>query len=50
MQVLLNIQSNALKFTQHGEVVITSQIEEKDGDEFLRISVADTGLGVPYED
>ena len=46
MQVLLCLQSNALKFTKGGEVHII--VEIKDG--FLQIAVQDTGIGISKED
>jgi PAS domain S-box-containing protein len=46
-QVLLNLLSNAIKFTQHGSVTITVVPRpERDG---LRITVEDTGIGIPAE-
>ncbi len=46
-QVLLNILSNAIKYnTPDGSVVITSTTLE---DGFQRISIADTGRGIPTE-
>lgn len=47
MQVLLNLQSNALKFTETGRVEIRVSIEEGD---YLHIEVIDTGLGIKEED
>jgi signal transduction histidine kinase len=47
MQVLLNLQSNALKFTQKGKVEIKVSITEEN---FLKISVVDTGIGIKRED
>lgn len=44
MQVLNNLLSNALKFTEEGEVVIHKAIEEETGD--ILISVRDTGIGM----
>jgi signal transduction histidine kinase len=44
-QVLLNLYSNAVKFTDAGEIVLTGQIV---GDKF-RLSVRDTGCGIPQE-
>jgi PAS domain S-box-containing protein len=42
-QILYNLVSNALKFTDKGEVSVTVG-RRKDG---LRITVADTGIGIP---
>ena len=49
-QVLLGLQSNALKFTQEGKVQIDVKIVAKQEDKFLEISVTDTGVGIEYED
>jgi CheY-like chemotaxis protein/anti-sigma regulatory factor (Ser/Thr protein kinase) len=46
-QVLLNLASNAVKFTHAGSVRVTVASEERDGARFLRFSVADTGIGIP---
>jgi signal transduction histidine kinase len=45
MQVLLGLQSNALKFTEKGKVHI--KVEIING--YLQISVIDTGIGIPKE-
>lgn len=46
-QVLLNLASNAIKFTEHGEVVISVEPEEiTDQNVRLRFSVRDTGIGI----
>ena len=49
-QVLINLVGNALKFTEQGRVVVTVDLEERDGDAaILHVSVADTGIGVPAD-
>ena len=54
MQVLLNLQSNALKFTREGGVTHVVEIVEEEmhsGTEtYLKISVRDSGIGIPWED
>ena len=46
VQVISNLMSNALKFTEEGR--ITLKVEP--GDEYLEISVIDTGRGIEKED
>ncbi|MBI3243065.1 MAG: response regulator [Chloroflexi bacterium] len=51
-QILLNLLSNALKFTEKGEVVVTvKRSEAKHGElensPVLQFSIHDTGLGIP---
>jgi signal transduction histidine kinase len=44
-QILTNLLGNAIKFTQHGTIAIAAQREG----EMIRISVQDTGIGIPAE-
>jgi CheY-like chemotaxis protein/nitrogen-specific signal transduction histidine kinase len=49
-QVLLNLTSNAFKFTSHGEVSLAVEtVEETEQDVALRFSVSDTGIGMDLE-
>lgn len=46
-QILLNLISNAIKFTQRGEVVVrVSLVEDHEESIGLRFEVADTGIGI----
>jgi two-component system sensor histidine kinase VicK len=46
-QVISNLISNALKFTQEGSIIITSEI--KDDENAIVVSVKDTGAGIDSE-
>ena len=46
-QIVLNLLSNALKFTPGGRVTITARLDSKDR---VLIAVSDTGLGIAPED
>lgn len=46
-QCLLNLASNAVKFTPEGSVDIHFNMEENLGKKLLRIDVKDTGIGIP---
>ncbi len=49
-QVLLNLVSNAIKFTHHGEIFIGVQLLKAHGDNLeLGFQVRDTGIGIPEE-
>ncbi|MEN4099714.1 MAG: response regulator, partial [Anaerolineaceae bacterium] len=49
-QVLVNLVENAIKFTEHGEVLIrTERLEETDNTVSLKFSVTDTGIGIPND-
>jgi two-component system cell cycle sensor histidine kinase PleC len=50
-QVLLNLLSNALKFTPHGgRVRVTAETRNDPLGERIRVSVHDTGIGISAED
>ena len=47
-QVVTNLLSNALKFTEEGEVMVrVSTAPGADGEQSLRVTVEDTGIGIP---
>ncbi len=49
-QALLNLASNAVKFTDHGTIWLRSQLlEESNGNLFVRFEVEDTGQGIAPE-
>ena len=43
MQVLLGLQSNAMKFTKSGHILIKVSFVDED---YLKIQVEDTGIGI----
>jgi len=47
-QILLNLLSNALKFTHHGAVTISARRDK--GDRTVHLSVTDTGIGIAPAD
>jgi PAS domain S-box-containing protein len=47
-QILVNLGSNAVKFTKKGEIVIRASLESEDERKVtIRFSVRDTGIGIP---
>lgn len=49
-QVVANLLSNGIKFTQQGEVFVTaSKLEEDDGSTLIKVEVSDTGIGISEE-
>jgi two-component system sensor histidine kinase/response regulator len=49
-QILINLGSNAVKFTARGEVIIEIKLDSETADRIkLRAEVRDTGIGIPAE-
>jgi CheY-like chemotaxis protein len=48
-QVLLNLVSNAAKFTAQGSVTVSAFRVQEEDREMVQISVTDTGIGIPPE-
>jgi two-component system, sensor histidine kinase len=50
-QVLMNLLTNAIKFTERGRVVLDIEVESASASEaWLRFTVTDTGIGISPED
>ena len=45
-QILLNLLSNACKFTEKGRIQLSAERGRRDGADWLRFRVADTGIGM----
>jgi signal transduction histidine kinase/DNA-binding response OmpR family regulator len=49
-QIIVNLVSNAIKFTHHGEVMLKAELESEDhNSKVIRFTVSDTGIGIPVE-
>ena len=49
MQVVLNLLSNACKFTEHGQVEVSIAPVRAEGREWVYVAVSDTGIGMSHE-
>lgn len=45
-QTIINLISNAAKFTEQGSVILSAKRQEFDGKDWLRFAVSDTGIGM----
>jgi two-component system, NtrC family, sensor kinase len=48
-QALLNLMSNANKFTEKGTVTVSAHQQQENGRDWITLSVADTGIGMTPE-
>jgi PAS domain S-box-containing protein len=49
-QIILNLVSNAVKFTNKGKITVSvKMIEESDDDVFIKFDISDTGIGIEKE-
>ena len=48
-QALLNLMSNANKFTERGSISIDARQGQKNGREWITMAVSDTGIGMTWE-
>jgi two-component system, sensor histidine kinase and response regulator len=49
-QILVNLTENAIKFTEKGEILIRTELQESDSEKLkVRFFVTDTGIGIPYD-
>lgn len=48
-QVLTNLISNAVKYTDHGEIAVNITADNRSGKDNICFEVSDTGIGIPPE-
>jgi len=49
-QILFNLLENSVKFTPEGEIFLGVEKTKKEGKEFIKITVKDTGIGIPQKE
>lgn len=49
-QILMQLLTNAVKFTERGEISLQMKAQEEQGRSFIAISVSDTGIGISERD
>jgi len=49
VQILLNLLSNAAKFTENGSVTLKVKSSNEDNSEYILFDVIDTGMGIPKD-
>jgi signal transduction histidine kinase len=48
-QALLNLMSNANKFTDRGTITVDARLPQEDGHDWITVAVTDTGIGMTAE-
>ncbi len=48
-EILNNLLNNSVRFTKNGKITIKTEKVVKNKEDFLRLTVSDTGIGVPKE-
>ncbi len=48
-QIMINLIGNAIKFTEKGSVKVRATQEQDEGNSYMRIEVADSGIGIAQE-
>ncbi|MBN1456229.1 MAG: response regulator [Sedimentisphaerales bacterium] len=46
---MINLTNNAVKFTKKGHVYLNVSLENRNGEEYIRFDVEDTGIGIPAD-